>query len=212
MFIANVPTPIGVPFAFFPMTDKTLPVSSCLHLDRVIIEVSFYKMADITLLLSDYYDLALLGDYYTNGSYALRAESMYNKKYKFGGNVQFRYENQVTGERGFSDYSKTNLYNIQWSHTQDAKASANSRFSASVNFGSSKYFRQSINIINVGSNLNNTMSSSVSYSKTIPIVPLINFSVSVTHNQNTNTGDVNMTLPTFNASVDRIFPLPNQML
>lgn len=206
MFIANVPTPIGVPFAFFPMTDKNtsgviMPTPGQSNNRGFFLQNGGYYFA-----LSDYYDLALLGDYYTNGSYALRAESMYNKKYKFGGNVQFRYENQVTGERGFSDYSKTNLYNIQWSHTQDAKASANSRFSASVNFGSSKYFRQSINIINVGSNLNNTMSSSVSYSKTIPIVPLINFSVSVTHNQNTNTGDVNMTLPTFNASVDRIFP------
>lgn len=206
MFIANVPTPIGVPFAFFPMTDKNtsgviMPAPGQSNNRGFFLQNGGYYFA-----LSDYYDLALLGDYYTNGSYALRAESMYNKKYKFGGNVQFRYENQITGERGFSDYSKTNLYNIQWSHTQDAKASANSRFSASVNFGSSKYFRQSINIINVGSNLNNTMSSSVSYSKTIPIVPLINFSVSVTHNQNTNTGDVNMTLPTFNASVDRIFP------
>lgn len=206
MFIANVPTPIGVPFAFFPMTEKNtsgviMPAPGQSNNRGFFLQNGGYYFA-----LSDYYDLALLGDYYTNGSYALRAESMYNKKYKFGGNVQFRYENQITGERGFSDYSKTNLYNIQWSHTQDAKASANSRFSASVNFGSSKYFRQSINIINVGSNLNNTMSSSVSYSKTIPIVPLINFSVSVTHNQNTNTGDVNMTLPTFNASVDRIFP------
>ena len=206
MFIANVPTPIGVPFAFFPMTDKNtsgviMPAPGQSNDRGFFLQNGGYYFA-----LSDYYDLALLGDYYTNGSYALRAESMYNKKYKFGGNVQFRYENQITGERGFSDYSKTNLYNIQWSHTQDAKASANSRFSASVNFGSSKYFRQSINIINVGSNLNNTMSSSVSYSKTIPIIPLINFSVSVTHNQNTNTGDVNMTLPTFNASVDRIFP------
>lgn len=206
MFIANVPTPIGVPFAFFPMTDKNtsgviMPAPGQSNNRGFFLQNGGYYFA-----LSDYYDLALLGDYYTNGSYALRAESMYNKRYKFGGNVQFRYENQITGERGFSDYSKTNLYNIQWSHTQDAKASANSRFSASVNFGSSKYFRQSINIINVGSNLNNTMSSSVSYSKTIPIVPLINFSVSVTHSQNTNTGDVNMTLPTFNASVDRIFP------
>lgn len=206
MFIADVPTPIGVPFAFFPMTNKNtsgviMPAPGQSNDRGFFLQNGGYYFA-----LSDYYDLALLGDYYTNGSYALRAESNYNKRYKFNGSVQFRYENQVFGERGFPDYSKTNLYNIQWSHNQDAKASANSRFSASVNFGSSKYFRQSINIINVGSNLNNTMSSSVSYQKTFPIEPLINFSVSVTHNQNTNTGDVYLTLPTFNATVDRLFP------
>jgi lipopolysaccharide assembly outer membrane protein LptD (OstA) len=206
MFIADVPTPIGVPFAFFPMTNKNtsgviMPAPGQSNDRGFFLQNGGYYFA-----LSDYYDLALLGDYYTNGSYSLRAESNYNKRYKFNGSVQFRYENQVFGERGFPDYSKTNLYNIQWSHNQDAKASANSRFSASVNFGSSKYFRQSINIINVGSNLNNTMSSSVSYQKTFPIEPLINFSVSVTHNQNTNTGDVYLTLPTFNATVDRLFP------
>jgi hypothetical protein len=44
----------------------------------------------------------------------------------------------------------------------------------------------------------------------VPIVPLVNFSVAVTHNQNTNTEIVNLTLPSFNASVDRIFPFAKQ--
>lgn len=210
MYIYNVPTPIGVPFAFFPMSDKStsgviIPTPGQNNDRGYFLQNGGYYFA-----LSDYYDLAILGDYYTNGSYALRAESMYAKKYKFNGSVQFRYENQVFGEKGFPNYSKTNLYNIQWSHSQDAKAAANSRFAASVNFGSSRYFRQSINIVNVGSNLNNTMSSSISYSKTIPTVPLINFSLAVTHNQNTNTRVVNLTLPTFNASVDRIFPFAKE--
>jgi lipopolysaccharide assembly outer membrane protein LptD (OstA) len=210
MFIADVPTPIGVPFAFFPMTDK--------NTSGVIIPAPgqnndrgyFLQNGGYYFALSDYYDLAVLGDYYTNGSYALRTESSYSKRYKFNGGVQFRYENQVFGEKGFPGYSRSNQYNIQWSHTQDAKASANSRFSSSVNFGSSKYFRQSLNLINVGSTLNNTLSSSISYSKTVPIVPLVNFAVAVTHNQNTNTEIVNLTLPSFNASVDRIFPFAKQ--
>ncbi|WP_205729731.1 putative LPS assembly protein LptD [Flavobacterium bernardetii] len=206
MYIADVPTPIGVPFAFFPMTDKNtsgviIPAPGQNNERGYFLQNGGYYFA-----LSDYYDLAVLGDYYTNGSYAIRTETSYAKRYKYNGRVQFRYENQVFGEKGFPDYSKTNQYNIQWSHSQDAKASANSRFSSSVNFGSSKYFRQSLNLINVGSNLNNTLSSSISYSKTIPTVPLVNFAVAVTHNQNTNTEVVNLTLPSFNASVDRVFP------
>ena len=210
MYIADVPTPIGVPFAFFPMTNK--------NTSGVIIPAPgqnndrgyFLQNGGYYFALSDYYDLAILGDYYTNGSYALRTETLYAKKYKFNGSFQVRYENQVLGEKGFPGYARTNQYNIQWSHSQDAKASANSRFSSSVNFGSSKYFRQSLSIVNVGSNLNNTLSSSISYSKTVPIVPLVNFAIAVTHNQNTNTEIVNLTLPSFNASVDRIFPFAKQ--
>ncbi|SEP63334.1 putative LPS assembly protein LptD [Flavobacterium urocaniciphilum] len=210
MYIANVPTPIGVPFAFFPMTDKNtsgiiIPTPGQNNDRGYFLQNGGYYFA-----LSDYYDLAILGDYYTNGSYALRTESAYAKRYKFNGNVQFRYENQVLGEKGFPGYLRSNQYNIQWTHNQDAKASANSRFSSSVNFGSSKYFRQSINMLNVGSNLTNTMSSSISYSKTIPSLPSINFSVALTHNQNTNNEVVNLTLPSFNASVDNIFPFAKQ--
>ena len=210
MYIADVPTPIGVPFAFFPMTDKNtsgviMPTPGQNNDRGYFLQNGGYYFA-----LSDYYDLAILGDYYTNGSYALRTQTSYAKRYKFSGNVQIRYENQVIGEKGFPDYARNNQYNIQWSHSQDSKASANSRFSSSVNFGSSKYFRQSLNSMNVGATMNNTLSSSISYSKTIPIVPLVNFAVAVTHNQNTNTEVVNLTLPSFNASVAQIYPFAKQ--
>src|SRR5699024_2996114 len=75
-----------------------------------------------------------------------------------------------------------------------------------VNLGSSKYYRQSINENNTGNFLNNNLSSSVSYSHTFPGEPEFRFSVTATHNQNTNTEEINMTLPTFDASVSRIYP------
>ncbi len=206
MVIANVPTPIALPFAFFPMTETSqsgliIPTFNDNNDRGYSLQNGGYYLA-----LSDYYDLAILGDYYTNGSYATRFESSYGLRYKFRGNFNVRFENLINSERGFPDYSKTNIYNIQWSHSQDSKASPNSRFSASVNFGSSKYFRQSASQLNVGSNLNNTLSSSVSYSKTFNSVPQVNLSLTATHSQNTNTEQINMTLPTLQLSVDRIFP------
>lgn len=157
--------------------------------------------------LSDNYDLTVLGDYYTNGSYGLRFESSYAKRYNYRGNVNIRFENLITSERGYPDYSKQRIYNIQWSHSKDTKANPNSSFSASVNLGSSKYFKQSINQNNIGSNLNNTLSSSVSYSKTFnTIVPQARLSLTATHSQNTQTEEINMTLPTLQFSVDRVYP------
>jgi lipopolysaccharide assembly outer membrane protein LptD (OstA) len=37
--------------------------------------------------LSDHYDLTILGDYYTNGSYGMRFESSYAKRYAYRGNL-----------------------------------------------------------------------------------------------------------------------------
>lgn len=206
MVIADVPTPIGLPFAYFPMTEEStsgfiLPTPGQNNRQGYFLQNGGYYFA-----LSDYYDLAVLGDYYTNGSYGLRAESSYAKRYKFSGRFNFRFENNIQSEKGFPDYVKSKQYNIQWSHSQDAKVAANSRFSASVNLGSSQYYRQSINMNNVGSSLNNNLSSSISFSKTFQTVPQVNMSLSATHSQNTNTEQIDMTLPTLQASVDRIYP------
>ena len=206
MVIADVPTPLALPFAFFPMTDESqsgiiIPTFNDTRDRGYSLQNGGYYLA-----LSKYYDLAILADYYTNGSYAMRFESSYATRYKFRGNVNIRFENLINSERGFPDYSKTNIYNIQWSHSQDSKSNPNSRFSASVNLGSSKYFKQSASLINIGSSLNNTLSSSISYSKTFNSVPQANLSLTATHSQNTNTEAINMTLPTLQFSVDRMFP------
>ena len=206
MEIARVPTPLVLPFAFFPMTEKSrsgliIPSYNDSNTRGFSLQNGGYYFA-----LSDNYDLAVLGDYYTNGSYAMRFESSYAKKYKFSGNINVRFENLINSERGYPDYSRTNIYNIQWSHTKDTKSNPNSRFSASVNLGSSKYFVNSINQTNVGSRLNNTLSSSISYSKTFNSIPQVNLSLTATHSQNTNTEQIGMTLPTLQLSVDRMYP------
>ncbi len=207
LVIADVPTPIALPFAYFPMNKETsvsgliLPSYNDSNTRGFSLQNGGYYFA-----LSDHYDLTVLGDYYTNGSYGMRFESSYAKRYKFRGNINVRFENLITSERGYPDYSKQNIYNIQWSHSRDTKANPNSNFSASVNLGSSKYFKQSINQSNVGSSLNNTLSSSISYSKTFNIVPQARLSLTATHSQNTQTESINMTLPTLQFSLDRMYP------
>lgn len=206
MYIYNVPTPIGLPFAYFPMTDKQTSGIIFPSFGQENERGYFLQNGGYYFAISDYIDLAVLGDYYTNGSYGLRVESSYAWRYHFRGNIGFRFENLITSERGFPDYGKSSVYNIRWSHSQDAKSNPGSRFSASVNLGSSRYYQESINQLNASNFLNNTLSSSVSYSKTFQGEPQVNMSVTATHSQNTNTQQINMTLPTFQASLSRIFP------
>ncbi|MEO6177927.1 MAG: putative LPS assembly protein LptD [Flavobacterium circumlabens] len=207
MVIADVPTPIALPFAYFPMSQEK-SVSGIIipsYNDSNTRGFSLQNMG-YYFALSDNYDLTVLGDYYTNGSYAMRFESAYATRYKYRGNINVRFENLINSERGYPDYSKQNIYNIQWSHSKDTKSNPNSTFSASVNMGSSKYFKQSINQANVGSNLNNTLSSSISYNKTFNTIPQARISLTATHSQNTQTEQITMTLPTLQASIDRVYP------
>lgn len=206
LVIEDVPTPIGLPFAFFPLSQKAvsgfiIPSFGDTNLRGYYLQNGGYYFA-----FSDKIDLTLLGDVYSNGSNALNAQSQYRKRYKYNGNFNFRYETLIDGEKGFDNYQKAKIYNIQWSHSQDAKANPNSRFAASVNLGSSNYFRNSLNTQNIGSNMNNTLSSSVSYSKTFQSTPQANVTVSANHTQNVNTKQITMSLPNMQASIDRVYP------
>lgn len=206
MYIADVPTPLGLPFGYFPLTDKQASGFIIPAYGENRNRGFFLMNGGYYFAISDNVDLAVQGDYYTNGSYGLRMESNYNVRYRFNGNAAIRYEKLLLEERGFPNFSETTVFNIRWSHNQDQKANPSSRFSASVNLGSSDYYQQSVNQNNTGNFLNNTLNSSVSYSKTFDVEPAMNLNISATHNQNTNTQVINMTLPTLQFSIGRVFP------
>ncbi|WP_310991930.1 putative LPS assembly protein LptD [Aequorivita marina] len=206
MYIADVPTPVGLPFAYFPLSEDRTSGFIIPSIGENNNRGFFMQNGGYYFAINDYLDLSLLGDYYTNGSYALRAESAYVLKYKYRGSISARFESLVNSERGFPDYSESSIYNIRWTHSQDAKSNPSSRFSASVNIGSSKYFTQSINQTNNASALVNTLSSSVSYAKTFEGDPQVNVTLAATHSQNTKTQEISMSLPNLNASISRIYP------
>lgn len=206
MYIVDVPTPIALPFAYFPLTTGRAPGLIFPTFGNDPRRGYFIQNGGYYLPISEYVDLAVTGDFYTNGSYGFRGQSIYSKRYKFRGNVNVSYENLIQSQLGFSDYNRTSNYNIRISHTQDPKASPNSRFSASVNLGSSQFYTNSLNQVNRNNTQTNTFASSISYSKTFPAYPSVNTSLTLSHTQNSRTQQINMSLPTFQASMERIFP------
>lgn len=208
--VAGVPTPLVLPFAFFPMSQTArsgilLPsYNQSFQLGYSLQNGGYY------FAINDKIDLSVIGTYFTNGSYSLQGDSYYKERYKYSGNFTVRYEKTINEERGYPNYSNRTGYNIQWSHIKDPKSNPNNRFSSSVNFGSSTFFQNSINQNNFTSGLNNVLNSSISFSKTINTIPQVNYSLTTTISQSTQTKSIDLTLPTFTASVDRIFPFASK--
>lgn len=206
LVIADVPTPVFLPFAYFPLGQSRtsgfiIPALQTSTSNRGIgIQNGGYYFA-----INDYVDLELLGDVYSNGSWGLRGRSQYYKRYKFSGDFNLSFEKIIQSTRGFDDFSEATNFNLRWSHRQDSKLNPNSTFGASVNVGSSQYFRQSLNEFNNSNFLTNTFNSSISYQKNFVGTPF-NMSVTATHRQNTNTELVSMTLPSLQVSMNRIYP------
>jgi len=205
LVIADVPTPLYFPFAFFPLTKGRTSGFIIPTWGENDNQGFFLQNGGYYFAINDYVDLDLTADLYSNGSWALNSASTYKKRYKFSGNFGFSYQNLINSIRGFDDFSKTKIYRIRWSHSQDSKASPNSRLSASVNLGSSTYFRESLNELDQSSFLNNTFSSSINYSKTFVGTPF-NMSTSMTHSQSSSSGEITMTLPTVQLNMNRQYP------
>ena len=205
LVIADVPTPLILPFFYAPITQGRASGFLIPTWGENRNQGFFLQNGGYYFALNDYVDLAVLADLYTNGSWGIRTESSYSLRYKFSGNFSFRYESLVNSERGFPDYSKSTNFFVRWSHSQSTQSNPSARFSASVNFGSSSFFRNSLNESSSPHYITNTFSSSISYFKKFDGTPF-NMNASLTHTQNTNTERIDMNLPSFNLNMDRIYP------
>ncbi len=203
LVIGDVPTPIMLPFGFFPNTSKRasgiIPPEYGEELQRGF----FVRDGGFYLGMSDYVDLAILGGFYSRGSWEASIRSNYALRYRFRGSISATYSDISTGQRGTQNFNNASSYRITWNHTQDPATNPNSQFQANVTFGSSGFNRY--NSRTTQEYLNNQIMSSVSYSRSFPGTP-VTLSLSLNHSQNSRDSMVSITLPQFALNVARIYP------
>ncbi len=203
MVVEDIPLPLIIPFGFFP-NQKTKASGILIPEWGEEKNRGFYlRNGGYYFALSDYFDLALTGDLYSNGTWGISARSSYKVRYKFGGSVGLRYYNNKSGDLDIGNYVRSTDYAINWSHSQDAKSSPSSTFSAQVNMSSSSFDQnQSYNEDNY---LTTTKQSSISYSKRWAGSPF-NFSGSMNQSQNSQNQTVSLSLPKLAFNMNRIYP------
>ena len=201
--IADVPLPIGLPFGFIPKRpDRATGILFPTFGEE---QSRGFYLRDLGLyfVIGDYFDIAVTGDIYTLGSWALDINSRYKVNYKCNGNFAINISNDQTGEQGAADFFQTRNFGIKWSHSQDPKARPGTTFTASVNFSSpsnSKY-----NSTSVQEALQNQISSSISYGRNWN--GKMNLSINMLHNQNSRDSSYSFTLPNVTFCVSRFYPV-----
>ena len=207
LVIEDVPLyPIGLPFAFFPFTDKySSGIIAPTYGDEMARGFNL-RNGGYYFALSDYFDLALTGEIYTKGSWGLSARSDYRKRYRYSGNFDASYLVTKLGDKGLPDYSVSKDFKIAWTHAQDAKANPYRTFSASVNFTTSSYNYNQLNTLYTPEGTNNNKGSSVSISQRFPNNPLT-VSATMNINQRSQDSSLTVTLPDMTLSMSSIYPL-----
>ena len=206
LVVADVPLPFAIPYAFFPFSKK---YSSGLIMPTYgdESERGFYlRDGGYYFAMGDKWDLKLLGEIYTKGSWGVSVASNYRKRYRYNGSFLFSYQDTKTGDEGLPDFSRQTSFKLQWSHRQDTKASPFSTFSASVNFASSSYESNNMtSLYNPQTRTQTTRTSSVSWSTTFSSIGMT-LSSTANLSQNMRDSSIALTLPDLNISISRFQP------
>ena len=201
--IEGVPMfPIVLPFGFIPKRPDRATGILFPTFGEESSRGFYLRDLGMYFVIGDYFDIALTGDIYTLGSWAVDVNSRYKVNYKCNGSFSLTYSNDQAGEKGSADFFQTRNFAIKWNHSQDAKARPGTTFSASVNFSSPSNSRY--NSTNVQEALQNQISSSISYSKNWN--GKMNLSLNMLHNQNSRDSSYSFTLPNVTFSVNRFYP------
>lgn len=206
LVVEDVPLPLAIPYGFFPFSSSYKSGFIMPTYGDETTRGFYLRDGGYYFAINDKVDLKVLGEFYTKGSWGLSAQTNYKKRYRFGGNFYFSYQNTKEGEKNMPDYSVSKSFKLTWSHRQDAKANPTQSFSASVNFATSSYERNNLtSMYNPESYTQSTRTSSVSYSKSFSKVGL---TLSGTFNlsQNMRDSSISVTLPTLSISQSRFNP------
>lgn len=210
--VENIPLKaVAVPFGFFPKPDKS--ASGFLFPSFGEDFNRGFHMRDIGWYFpfNDYLDAEVRGTLFSKGSWELGLQSNYRVNYKYNGGMNMRYAYTVSGVEGTPTAIPTRDFNVTWNHSQSREANPGTTFSASVNFGTGSYFRNTLaaGTLNYEQMTRNNMSSSIAYGKTF-LDGRVNFTSSLAHRQDITSGLVNIQLPTMSLSVSSFNPFDSK--
>ncbi len=203
LYIEGVPTPLWLPFAIFPVSDKQ---KSGFIIPTYTIEQSRglgLLNGGYYLYLNDHVDFLTQANVFTKGSYAFSELSDYSDIYHYRGTVSLSYAYNKTGEVFEPGATITKDFMLNWRHQSDAKAIPGQSFNASVEVGTSSFY--SNNSYDANQILQNQYQSNITYSKNWQGTPF-GLTISALHNQNTLDKQINVTLPDINFHVTQINP------
>jgi len=201
LWIKGVPTPLGLPFIVIPQAeDRTSGV-----VFPQIVPTSQYGfgLQDLGYYIpvNDRFQTTIFGSIYSRGTWGLRNESEYAKRYKYRGQINLGFQQFRSG---FPTNVNSNKISMMWTHNQDRKANPYWNFSSNVNFISDNTTKNNLDPLNE-SYFQNTLYSDINVTRSFPGKP-INLGMKVRLQQNSTSNNISLTSPVLNFNVTRFFP------
>lgn len=205
--IQGIPTPLWLPFGFFPITKKAkaglIIPKEYTYDDRGFGLTNF----GYYLPVSDHLDLKFIGDVFFKGSFRISTSGSYKKRYKYNGNFNLQFENRI---QELPASYKTNInrpISLYWSHNQDASAHPYQSFGGNIQIETGGFSK--LQYYDVRRSLQNILRSSLKYSLQIPNSPF-NLTAALSHSQNLITKVVELSFPDVSFQMRSINPFKSK--
>lgn len=167
LVINQIPLPLGLPFGFFPFPKKKDIGVSGILMPQYGEEPNgrgFYlRDGGYYWAVNENIGLQFTGQIYSRGSWGLGTSGAYNKRYRYAGNFQLRYNRNISGELIDTLNQARTDFAISWSHAPQNIGRRGS-FSANVNVTSNSY--NQFNSFQTSAVTSNVAGSSIQYSRT----------------------------------------------
>lgn len=189
--IMGVPTPIILPFAFFPLKQGRR-TGLLFPRDYEYSQQWGFGLRDIGWFfpLGEHYNLTLRSDIYLKGTFGMKANMQYNRRYKYSGSFNIGFDNRRS-ESSEGLVTRQSSIRLAWTHQQAAAAHPTNKFGGSINMQFQNDYQGLVN--NDANNvLNNSLNSNFGFSKRWRDKPY-NLNITLSHNQNRRSNRMDIT-------------------
>jgi hypothetical protein len=205
--IGGVPTPLWLPFGFFPISKNAR--AGILFPKEYQYDDRGFGLAGIGYYwpVSDHLDLKFLVDVFFKGSFRINVTGNYKTRYKYSGNFELNFDNRIQEVPNTYDRSVNRPIRLRWSHTQDAGAHPYRSFGGSINIETNSFSK--LTYFNPTQALQNVLTSNFNYNYSFPNSPFT-FAASLSHTQNNISHSLSLTFPDLSLQMRSITPFKSK--
>ncbi len=205
--IKGIPTPLQLPFGFFPIS-KDRQGGLIFPKNYTYQDALGFGLEDIGYYwpINQHMDVKLLSKIYFKGSWGIKADGNYRKKYKYNGGFLIDFENLIREDFNVIGTRINRPIRLRWNHNQDQAAHPYQSFGGSMDIQTNGYNR-SVNIYSTNV-LDNTLNSNLTYNRIITNSPF-SLNASFRHFQNLRTKAVEIILPSLSINMRTVNPFKN---
>ncbi|MFN8278557.1 MAG: putative LPS assembly protein LptD [Chitinophagales bacterium] len=207
LWIADVPTPLYLPFAMFPIKQGRRSGAIIPKYGEAA-GTFFLRDGGYYWAVNDMLGIKLTGDIFLNGTFGAHIAANYRVNYKVSGNVGFDYIRTRPADPDLPRQRSTNSFNFTWQLALDPKARPTNSFNVNVNVNLGDYYQAARSTDN--SIFQTAFNSNISYAKSFPRAPFLSLAINAAHNQNIATKTFSITFPTVRFAITSVAPFKSK--